>query len=120
MTRKLLAVLIGTACAGAAWADPAGVPLAPAGACAEPRAELQTGPEQAKLDDDFEVAGSPLLHFTPQEVGAPGPEGLAQPGPPEPPIRGACDAPDTGCGLVGKRGLQEGPVDPSPLPGGQP
>lgn len=114
------AVLIGAACACAASADPAGVPLAPAGACAEPRAELQTGPEQAGLKDEFEVAGTPLLHFGPQEVGAPGPEGGVPPAPPDF-SRGSCDAPNASCGLnEGRRGLQEGPADPSGPPGTNP
>jgi hypothetical protein len=106
-------------CSAAAWGDPAGVPLAPVGACAEPRGEVHAAPDQvAPPQDLFEVGGTPLRHFAPTEVAASGPDGEA---PPVPPgfTRGACDAPNASCGLdnVRKGRLQEGPATPDPLPG---
>jgi hypothetical protein len=117
-----LCLAAGVWLAGAALADPAGVPLAPAGACAEPRGELQTAPDQAsRPDDEFEIGGGPLRHFVPTEVAASGGENEQ---PPTPPgfTRGPCDAPNASCGLneVRKGRLGEGPATPDPLPGNDP
>jgi hypothetical protein len=120
--RTLLALAAGALLAAAATADPAGVPLAPAGACAEPRGELQTSPDQAAApDDEFEIDGGPLLHFTPTQVAATGGENEPPPSPPGF-TRGPCDAPNASCGLneVRKGRLEEGPATPDPLPGGNP
>jgi hypothetical protein len=115
--RLVWAALAGASLAGVAGADPAGAPLAAAGACAEPRAELQTAPDQAGLVDDFEVAGTPAHHFTPTDV-AGGPGGGPQPpGPNDLPPRDPCDKPNGGCGLiVPTRRIEEQPPDPDPLP----
>lgn len=115
--RLVWAALACASLAGVAGADPAGAPLAAAGACAEPRAELQTSPDQAGLQDDFEVAGTPAHHFTPTDV-AGGPDaGAPPPGPADLPSRDPCDEPNAGCGLiVPTRRIEEQPPDPDPLP----
>ena len=104
------------ALASAAGADPAGVPLAAPGDCAQPRA--QQGAQQRA--DDFEIAGSPRHHFTPGDV-ALGPGGALTP--PDAPTfsRGPCDAPNAGCRTILDRppiSIDEPPVGTGPSPGG--
>src|SRR5262249_44911764 len=103
------------ALAAAAGADPAGVPLAPPGDCAQPR--MQQGAQQHA--DDFEIAGSPRHHFTPGDV-ALGPDGAAFTPPVAPDFtRGPCDAPSAGCRTI----LDRPPIaidEPPPGTGGSP
>ena len=67
--------------------------------------------------DEFEVAGTPAHHFTPTDVAGAPDGGSPPPGPNDLPPRDPCDAPNTGCGLVGKgRTIEEQPPDPDPLP----
>jgi hypothetical protein len=106
------------ALASAAGADPAGVPLAAPGDCAQPR--IQQGAQQRA--DDFEIAGSPRHHFTPGDV-ALGPEGGAFT-PPEAPsfTRGPCDAPNPGCRTILDRpsiAIDEPPPGSGSTPGGK-
>jgi len=123
------AAALGLLLAAAAGADPAGVPLAAPGACAEARAELGAIPDKNALEpqaaeaaDGFDVAGSPLHHFTPSDV-ALGP-GAAPAAPPVPPsfTRDPCDAPLAGCrSILEGRGdvvVEEPPPGTGSPPGG--
>ena len=105
--------------AAAAGAAPAGAPLAAPGPCAEPRPELRPAPDAARLvpEADRDLAGSPLHHFTPNDVaaGVPAAEGFGRPDPPSY-TRDACDAPNAGCAsllnaaprALGESGAQSG------------
>jgi hypothetical protein len=123
------AAALGLLLAAAAGADPAGVPLAAPGACAEARAELGATPDENALEpeaalaaDGFDVAGSPRHHFTPSDValGA----GDAPAAPPLAPTftRDACDAPLAGCrSILEGRGdivVEEDPPGTGSPPGG--
>ena len=121
--RGIAAALACVGFATAAGGDPAGAPLAPPGPCAEPRSDLRAAPDAGPMNpeaDDFDVAGSPRHHFTPQDVAAPGgDEGLT---PPPPPgfTREACDAPNAGCASIldaAGRGIKESPAQPGLPPG---
>ena len=102
------------ALAAMAGADPAGAPLAAPGDCAQPHAA-----QGANLSTDkFEIAGSPLQHFTPGDV-ALGPGAAFTP--PDAPTftRGPCDAPNPGCRTI----LDRPPIsinEPPPGSGGTP
>jgi hypothetical protein len=90
----------------ASAAEPAGVPLAAPGACAEPRVALgatqqgDVAQPEALAADDFDLAGSPRHHFTPGDVALGGGGGPAAP--PTPPgfTRDPCDAPLAGCSSI--------------------
>jgi hypothetical protein len=154
--RALAAALAFAGLAAAASGDPGGVPLAAPGDCAEPRVALGAAPQgeaalsgrgvageqhaagrsagepgaaqepQGGADDGFDVAGSARHHFTPSDVAAgAGGEGAVLPDAPAF-ARGACDAPDAGCGSLlggaapaggGAGGVVESPVQPGLPPG---
>ncbi|HXK24373.1 MAG TPA: hypothetical protein VMS55_17015 [Myxococcota bacterium] len=106
------------ALAAVAGADPPpGVPLAPPGDCAQPRT-----PQGASLSTDkFEIAGSPIHHFTPGDV-AVGPGAAFTP--PDAPTftRGPCDAPNPGCRTILDRppiAIDEPPPGSGSTPGGK-
>lgn len=125
-TLALAALLALAGWAAPAAGDPAGAALAPPGECAEPHA-VRAAPDADALvpenetGDDFELAGSPRHHFTPQDVAA-GAGGVGGTELPEPMalIRDACDAPNAGCGALlddASRKLVESDVQPELPPG---
>jgi len=105
------------ALAAVAGADPPpGVPLAPPGDCAQPHTA-----QGASLRDDFEIAGSPIHHFTPGDV-ALGPGAAFTPLDAPTFTRGPCDAPNPGCRTILDRppiSIDEPPPGSGSTPGGK-